>query len=142
MDMKQLLALSLVFALLTACGPAPVEFQGVPDTVTYDLIPKLTMPPGAQQAGGGGGGGDNASGIAMGFLSELSPEEVHQHYADQLTAAGWRFISQEVREDGLISFWELTDADGAVWPGRCEVTLAGPDLPDLFTVEVMVVQPR
>lgn len=140
--MRRLLGFAFLLALLAACSPAPVDFQGVPESVTYDLIPKLTMPPGAQQAGGGGGGGDNANGIAMGFLSKLTPDEVHQHYADQLSAAGWRFISQGTREDGVISFWELTDTDGAVWPGRCEVTLVGPDLPDLYTVDVMVVQPR
>lgn len=138
---RRLLLLALILA---ACAPAPtsLEYGDVPEFASESLIPVLTAPVNAQLYGGGGGGGNNGMGLGVIFGSELTPDEVYQHYADQLVAAGWHFISREDVADGLKSFWELTDSSGVLWPARLDITIGAPEDPDAYNVYVMVLQPR
>lgn len=143
--MKTIAPFAFLILLLTACAPAAPatpDFGEVPDFAMENLIPALSMPPDAQQYGGGGGGGDNGMELGVAFSSELSAEEVYQHYSEQLQAAGWRFISREDKSDGLLSFWKLTDSVGAIWPARLNITVGSPEDPDAYNVYVMVLQPH
>jgi hypothetical protein len=127
-----------------SCAPAPtsLEYGDVPEFASENLIPVLNAPAGAQLYGGGGGGGGNGMGLGVVFGSELALDEVYQHYADQLTAAGWRFLSREDETGELRSFWELTDSHGVIWPARFDITLGGPDDPEAYNVYVTVLQPH
>lgn len=143
--MKKVVAVTSLLVLLAACAsPASptLDYGDVPDFVSENLIPVLTAPAGAELMGGGGGGGNNSMGIGVVFTSDLGTEDVYEHYFDQLAAAGWRFISREDSEGGVISFWELTDGNGSTWPAKLVVAYDDPSAPDAYAVDVMVIFPR
>jgi hypothetical protein len=135
--------IALAFVLLVACAPAPATPE-LPelDYLIEHLVPELTAPQGAQVLGGGGGGGNNGMGIETFFLSDLSIAEVHQHYYKQLEEAGWHPLSEQDTENEMITFWELSDKDGATWSGRLEVVFSPPDFPDTYRVNVMILLPQ
>lgn len=74
-------------------------------------LPLLYPPPGAmQRRTGGGGGGDRFT--LNGLLeSDLAPEAVAAHYADQLLEAGWTTGGTALEGDAVVSTWART-ADG------------------------------
>lgn len=138
---------TLIFAftlMLAACSPAsiPTPAFDEPDYLSEQLVPALEAPAGAQLLGGGGGGGTNGMGVGAFFLSDLTIAEVHQHYYQQLEEAGWHFISEQDSENKMITFWELSDKDGADWSGKLEVAFNPPDFPDTYKVDVMILLPR
>lgn len=143
--MRFTLIVVLISLLLAACGnsiPSTLDYGNVPEFAAENLIPVLAAPTGAQLYGGGGGGGGNGMGMGVVFGSPLSMEEVYQHYADQLEAAGWRFISRQDQSEEVQSFWELTDSLGGIWPARLDITLGAPDDPAAYNVNVQVLQQR
>ncbi|MCL5428607.1 MAG: hypothetical protein M1347_02230 [Chloroflexi bacterium] len=140
----ELICALAITAMLAACGPATATPEPFiePDYLIEQLIPPLEAPEGAQQLGGGGGGGPNGMGVGAFFISDLTIGEVHQHYYEQLEEAGWRFISEQDSENEMITFWELSDKDGAAWSGKLEVVFSPPDFPDTYKVDVMILLPR
>lgn len=134
----------VIFLLfLVACSPA-LATPTLPnlDYLTEHLVPQLTLPEDAQPLGGGGGGGNYGMGIETNFASDLAIEEVKQHYADQLIAAGWTLISEEQSEKILTSYWEVSDKSGSRWAGKLEVTLDPPNFPDTYRVKVAILLPQ
>ena len=56
--------------------------------------------------------------MSFSLVTELPIEEVSQHYADQLDAAGWVLqvnLTESDDEDGISTYWELHDENGKVW---------------------------
>ncbi len=137
---------TFIFALalmLVACSQA----QATPtlpdlDYLTEHLVPELTLPDGAQPLGGGGGGGNLGMSTETFFVSNLALEQVNQHYADQLIAAGWTQISEEQSSQTRTSFWEVMDQGGSRWAGKLEVTFSPPDFPDTYRVKVTILLPQ
>lgn len=130
---------------VSACASAAVptlDFENVPEFVQENIVPVLGMPAGAQPLGGGGGGGGNAAGLAVAFSAPMSREEVYEHYSDQLTMAGWRFISNQDTDEKQTSFWELTDEAGAIWPAKLEIMYDAPIAPDAYSVSIFLLLPQ
>ena len=98
--------------LLSACAAPTPQYPGDPS----GFFPDLSDPPGAFRPGGGGGGGAEKRGMSFSLVTELPIEEVCQHYADQLEAAGWVQLSRSGDEDSISTCWELQDENGKVWP--------------------------
>ena len=131
--------------ILSACSsPAfstPVDYADY-EYLVQELIPQLTVPEGAQQLGGGGGGGPNGMGVGAFFKTALGIADVYQHYAQQLQNAGWRLITEEVSDNDMTGFWEVSDDEGASWSGKLEVAFSPPDFPDTYQVDVMILLPK
>jgi hypothetical protein len=132
------LAVVLVGCNSTAAVPTLPDL----DYLTEHLVPELILPEGAQPLGGGGGGGNYGMGVETFFTSDLSLEQVNQHYADQLITRGWSLISEEESEQTLTSFWEVTDEGGTRWAGKLEVTFSPPNFPDTYRVKVAILLPQ
>lgn len=142
--MKFSIISTFTFALLlAACSTSQVTptLHDL-DYLTDHLVPELILPEDAQPLGGGGGGGNFGMGIETFFTSDLSLEQVNQHCADQLIAAGWTLISEEQSEQTQTSFWEVTDQGGSRWAGKLDVTFSPPDFPDTYRVKVAILLPQ
>jgi len=138
------LGLFFVLAVVLAGCNSTAATPTLPDLdyLTEHLVPELILPEEAQPLGGGGGGGNYGMGIETYFASDLNIEQVEQHYADQLSAAGWTLISEDQSEKILTSYWEVSDKSGSRWAGKLEVTLDPPNFPDTYRVKVAILLPQ
>ena len=93
----------------------------------FGLLPALFPPDGATQLGSSGGsGGTNglpAVYSAADLETDLSLDALHTAYADQLAAAGWEALSQEVGTHLAWSGWRFTDDDSRPW--EATLTIVG-----------------
>jgi len=127
--------------VLAAC--APTASQQVEETGVrlMKLMPALVMPDDAEALGGGGGGSGNSVGSTQYLKTGLSLQELYDFYSDQLSAAGWRLISEEQSGTTIYSMWEVSEEDGSVVDGILEVTFGSPDFADAYTVNVTLTIP-
>ena len=84
---------------------------------SYGLIPTLTSPPGAMvQSGGSGSGQDDAS-VTATLITDLTAEDLANHYGVQLSEAGWTAGERGTSEQVSWSSWTIKDEDGDEWGG-------------------------
>jgi len=138
-----LVFISAAMLWLVSCdSTTPTPEGSVPGYLVEGLAPELTVPDGAQVLGGGGGGGEVGMSTETYFLSELNLESVEQHYAAQLTTAGWLQVSRAEAENQVTLFWDLADRSGSQWVGKLEIVFGPPDFPDTYMAKVMILLPR
>lgn len=137
--------LSLVFiCVLVSCAPTALQQAEEAGERLMELMPPLVLPADAEALGGGGGGGGNSVGSAQLLKTSLSLEELYDFYAGQLSAAGWKLVSEEQSGTTIHSTWEVTDKDGNVLDGTLDVTFGNPsseittnpEYTDAYTVSI------
>lgn len=144
--MKNISILFIVVLLgyLVSCAPTALQQAEETGESLMELMPSLEMPDGAEFLTGGGGGGPNTVGTGTTFRSELSLDEVYQHYVAQLSSAGWQLISEEQSETTITSTWQVSEEDGTLVDGTLEVIFGNhsseitttPEFADAYTVNV------
>lgn len=75
-------------------------------------LPVLTPPPGAAITGGEGGSSPDRMSTEATIESDLSMEALFEHYAAQLTAAGWSVEGRAIGDGVSIGRWRFQDEDG------------------------------
>ncbi len=97
----------------SVCDPEGV--YGVDDS--YGLIPTLKPPPGALFLSGGSGGGQDEASITASLKTDLTAEDLANHYGVQLSEAGWTPGERGTSEQVSWSSWTIKDEDGDEWGG-------------------------
>lgn len=83
----------------------------------YEMIPSLTPPAGAQQQGGGGGSsGSNEAYTTATLKTALALDVLAQHYADQLSQAGWTQTGAGINGPAAWHTWHFTEGQEP-WSG-------------------------
>jgi hypothetical protein len=83
----------------------------------YEMIPSLTPPAGAQQQGGGGGSGSGEAHTTATLKTDLALNVLAQHYADQLSQAGWTKTDAGTSGPTAWHTWHFTSEDQESWSG-------------------------
>lgn len=99
--------------------------DSIPQMATHaqELLPELTLPPGAIPLSSGGGGGYEGWAYAeQNFISTATPVEVDLHLRLQLEAAGWTLIDHLETGPVVWSRWTLSDAQSGRWEGVLVIT--------------------
>lgn len=97
--------------LHSPCEPEPYE----DDFERH--IPQLVPPPDARQYPGGGGGGPNDAESHATLETELEVAVVGEHYARELTAAGWMRVEEGSSGPQAWSTWTFSDERDHLWKG-------------------------
>lgn len=89
-------------------------------------LPRLLAPKGSYSNGGGGHGGqDEQFASAVIERTTLTPKELLEHYAAQLTSAGWSALPMATTDRSAVQPLDARDASGAPWAGSIFVTSRG-----------------
>lgn len=89
-------------------------------------LPRLLAPKGSYSLGGGGHGGqDEQLASAVIERTTLTPRELLEHYASQLTAAGWTALPIASTERSAVQPFDARNASGDPWSGSLFVTSRG-----------------
>ena len=106
----------------TACNAAEFETFDRRDPFGGLRFPSLEPPPDAVVTGRGGGGSSDNRDTEATLESNLPSELIFEHYARQLTAAGWVPEGRSIAEGLSIGRWRTQDNEGrrvvgvlAVW---------------------------
>jgi hypothetical protein len=85
------------------------------DGPLFRLLPRLVAPEGSQQLGGGSSGGGDRFLADARLITALELPALLEHYAAQLTEAGWVREGGGDEEGAAWRFFSLADAEGHVW---------------------------
>lgn len=115
------------------------------ESMTYDiytLLPQLQTPEGVELLQGSGGGGDGMLGSQSAFTqaflrSELPLAEITAAYDEQLEAAGWMPVDDEIGDKLAWSGWSITDDEGEIWSGTLTLT-ASATAPNIYAATLMI----
>lgn len=81
------------------------------------LIPSLAPPGGAVALGSGsGGGGDHWDAHAR-IQTNLTVDELVDHYGSQLRTEGWEVLERTSGQETAVEGYRMTDPEGAAWHG-------------------------
>ncbi|KAA3648447.1 MAG: hypothetical protein DWQ07_05485 [Chloroflexi bacterium] len=135
---KWIVAFALA-AILAACSAQPTNPTYPEDPTGF--FPTLSDPPGARRPGGGGGGNSDKRGMSFDLITDLSIEDIHQYYTEQLEAEGWTSISEKLETDQVTSYWERQTDTGQVWPAILEITTKPVIAEANYAVELRAILP-
>lgn len=89
-------------------------------------LPKLLPPKGSYSLGGGGHGGqDEQLASALVERTTLTPKELLDHYATQLSAAGWTALPMTSTDRSAVQSFDARDTSGGPWAGALSVAASG-----------------
>jgi hypothetical protein len=84
---------------------------------SYGLIPSLKPPPGALFLSGGSGSGQDEASATASLKTDLTVEDLANHYGMQLSEEGWTPGERGTSEQVSWSSWTIKDEDGDEWGG-------------------------
>jgi hypothetical protein len=93
---------------------------------TESLIPSLTPPRGSTSQGSGSGGGGDAWDARARIRTELTAEQLIEHYGSQLRGHGWESLERLAASGVAVETFRVKDPDGAIWNGV--LTAAAPSM--------------
>ncbi|MGB2894693.1 MAG: hypothetical protein WBB65_00840 [Anaerolineales bacterium] len=93
----------------------PDSTHGMDDA--YFLIPSLKSPSGTLVQTGGSSSGQNEASVTASLKTDLSAEELADHYSGQLSDAGWALGEHGSTKHESWSSWTIEDEEGAEWGG-------------------------
>ena len=100
-------------AQYSPCGPEGVHWMDE----SYGLIPTLTSPPGALVLSGGSGSGQIEASVTASLKTDLTAEDLANHYGVLLSEASWTPGERGTSEQVSWSSWTIKDEDGDEWGG-------------------------
>jgi hypothetical protein len=104
----------------------------------YIMIPTLTVPSRAVViSGGSASSGKDSAESSSDFRTSLSPQELVDHFFDQLQVEGWKPLDQGDAESFSWSTWSITDDQGDQWSGIL-IVLDNPVSQDLVYASMRV----
>lgn len=113
-------------------SPCDDELTAYRGSLRDDLFPPLSAPEGAQQQGGGGGGGGRDFYTSTQLKTELSVQQVDEHYRQQLFDSGWTLVDSGSESSVGWSTWRFTDDDERTWGGMLLVLQTPEDVDGMF----------
>jgi hypothetical protein len=93
----------------------PDSTHGMDDA--YFLIPSLTSPSGTLVQTGGSSSGQGEASVTASLKTDLSADELAEHYGGQLSAAGWMLGESGSTKHDSWSYWTIEDEEGTEWGG-------------------------
>ncbi len=84
---------------------------------SYFLIPPLKSPSGALVQTGGSSSGQDEASVTASLKTDLTSEDLANHYGVQLSEAGWTPEERGASQRVSWSSWTITDEEGDVWGG-------------------------
>ncbi len=84
---------------------------------SYGLIPSLKPPPGALFLSGGSGSGQDEASATASLKTDLTAEDLANHYGVQLSEEGWTLGERGTSEQVSWSSWTIRYEDGDEWGG-------------------------
>jgi hypothetical protein len=105
----------------TVCDAQEARFRQRMDPYREVSFPTLEAPPAAVVRSGGGGGSSDGISLLATVETQLPAEVIFEHYAQQLTAAGWVPEGRSVAEEVSIGRWLVESADGLPLVGTLAV---------------------
>lgn len=108
------------------------------------LVPRLLAPAGTWKSGGGGGGGSDHWHTSAILETEMTLDDVMEHYAEQLDASNWTRLGTIERGETLVTYWELVDSKERPYIGLMDVKRleTRPELRYLHLIVSRIDQPR
>lgn len=104
------------------------------------LIPSLTPPRGSISQGGGSGGGGDAWDARARLRTELTAEQLVEHYGSQLRGHGWEPLERLAAPGVAVETFRVKDPEGAIWNGILTASAPATEADRILSLRVTRVE--